>query len=443
MALKQLSGVDAGNNKIVNVANGSASSDAAAFGQVPTSAGSIGGLVASNNLSDLGSTFTARANLGATWKDPVQQAAFSALPANTYSAGVLTATANAVLVVDGVTCVTGQRILVCGEATAANNGIYVVTQPGSGSTPYILTRSADMNTNALVTGATVMVEQGTVGAGSGWFLEGAGPDTLGTTGIYWTKFTQIISGNNPQALGTAAPGTTGFVADSGHVHPTTGLMTNPMTTLGDLIYENATPTPTRLAGSTSATKQYLTQTGTGSVSAAPAWATIAAADLPTGTTSTQGALQLDGTSTDIAALGTQAAGAKGKAADAGHVHPTTGVALLAGATFTGYLAPAVSTLTFGTTIALNAALGNVFAITLTASTGTLSNPTNPVDGQAIRVRVIQDATGSRTLAFGTAYDFGTAGAPTLTTTASKVDILGFEYVASLTKWCYLGAGLGF
>jgi hypothetical protein len=116
---------------------------------------------------------------------------------------------------------------------------------------------------------------------------------------------------------------------------------------------------------------------------------------------------------------------------------------LAGGTMTGHLAPAVASLTFGTTIALNAALGNAFALTLTASTGTLSNPANPVDGQTIRVRVIQDATGGRTLAFGTAYDFGAAGAPTLSTAASKVDILGFEYVASLSKWCYLGAGLGF
>jgi Pectate lyase superfamily protein len=55
---------------------------------------------------------------------------------------------------------------------------------------------------------------------------------------------------------------------------------SPLTTLGDLIYENATPTPARLAGSTSATKNFLTQTGTGVISAAPAWGTIQAADIP-------------------------------------------------------------------------------------------------------------------------------------------------------------------
>lgn len=121
----------------------------------------------------------------------------------------------------------------------------------------------------------------------------------------------------------------------------------------------------------------------------------------------------------------------------------TATNLAGGATLPDYIAPAVAALTFGSTIALNAALANVFAVTLTASTGTLSNPTSPVDGQLIRVRVIQDGTGSRTLAFGTAYDFGTAGAPTLSTGAGKVDILGFEYVASLSKWCSVGSALGF
>jgi hypothetical protein len=115
----------------------------------------------------------------------------------------------------------------------------------------------------------------------------------------------------------------------------------------------------------------------------------------------------------------------------------------AGGTMTGWLAPAMVALTFASSITVNVALGNAFAVTLTASTGTLANPTNPVDGQVIRVRVIQGGSGSFTLAYGTAYDFGAAGAPVLSTAAAKVDILGFEYVASLSKWAYLGSGLGF
>jgi hypothetical protein len=59
-----------------------------------------------------------------------------------------------------------------------------------------------------------------------------------------------------------------------------GGATLPLTTLGDILYENATPAAARLPGNTTAAKQFLTQTGTGTISAAPAWAAIAPADVP-------------------------------------------------------------------------------------------------------------------------------------------------------------------
>ena len=55
---------------------------------------------------------------------------------------------------------------------------------------------------------------------------------------------------------------------------------SPMTTLGDSLYGGASGAATRLAGNTSATKKFWTQTGTGSASAAPVLATIATSDLP-------------------------------------------------------------------------------------------------------------------------------------------------------------------
>ncbi len=115
----------------------------------------------------------------------------------------------------------------------------------------------------------------------------------------------------------------------------------------------------------------------------------------------------------------------------------------AGGTMTGWLAPAVAALTFASTVPVNAALGNAFNLTLTASTATLGAPSNPLDGQVIRFRITQGTGGSFTLACNAIYDFGAAGAPALSTAAGKVDILGFEYVASISKWCYLGSGLGF
>jgi hypothetical protein len=106
------------------------------------------------------------------------------------------------------------------------------------------------------------------------------------------------------------------------------------------------------------------------------------------------------------------------------------------------VAPAVVALTDAATIALNAQLGNVFTITL-AGNRTLASPAGPSNGQHILVIVTQDATGSRTLSYGAAYNFGAAGAPTLTTTAGDWDILGFVYVGAQSAWCFAGSALGF
>src|SRR6185369_7286428 len=46
---------------------------------------------------------------------------------------------------------------------------------------------------------------------------------------------------------------------------------NPMTTLGDIIYGAIAGVPTRLPGNITTTAEFLSSTGTGSVSAAPAW----------------------------------------------------------------------------------------------------------------------------------------------------------------------------
>lgn len=50
-------------------------------------------------------------------------------------------------------------------------------------------------------------------------------------------------------------------------------------TLGDILYCSAANALSKLAGNTLAAKRFLTQTGTGTVSAAPAWSTVAAADV--------------------------------------------------------------------------------------------------------------------------------------------------------------------
>lgn len=58
-----------------------------------------------------------------------------------------------------------------------------------------------------------------------------------------------------------------------------GVPVNPLTTLGDVIYAAASGVQTRLGGNTTATKKVLTQTGTGSASAAPEWGTLSSSDV--------------------------------------------------------------------------------------------------------------------------------------------------------------------
>ena len=114
---------------------------------------------------------------------------------------------------------------------------------------------------------------------------------------------------------------------------------------------------------------------------------------------------------------------------------------LNGAQFQNAFVPKVVALTDATTIATNAALGNDFRVTLTGN-HTLGAPTNPVDGQRVQYQVSQDATGSRTLAYASVFDWGAPGSPTLSTTVNKVDLLRFVYNANSTKWFGEGTTLG-
>jgi hypothetical protein len=121
------------------------------------------------------------------------------------------------------------------------------------------------------------------------------------------------------------------------------------------------------------------------------------------------------------------------------------VCLSDGRKFTKAVTTAVSALTFGSSIPVDASLANDFRLTLTASTGTLANPTNLEDGDRFIVWVKQDATGSRTLAYGTNYKFTTAlPQPTLSTAANAVDLLMFVYNSTIAKVIFVSflAGVG-
>lgn len=74
------------------------------------------------------------------------------------------------------------------------------------------------------------------------------------------------------------------------------------------------------------------------------------------------------------------------------------------------------------TITLDFGSSNNFKMTLTG-TSTLGAPTNASGGQSGSIFILQDGTGSRTLAYNAAFAFAGGTAPTLTTAASGQDAL--------------------
>lgn len=87
----------------------------------------------------------------------------------------------------------------------------------------------------------------------------------------------------------------------------------------------------------------------------------------------------------------------------------------------------VATLTDGATITPDFGANQNFTVTL-GGNRTLANPSNVTSdkvGQTGSIFVVQDGTGSRTLSFGSNWDFIGGTAPTMSTTASAVDRIDY------------------
>jgi hypothetical protein len=111
-----------------------------------------------------------------------------------------------------------------------------------------------------------------------------------------TEITPIVqTGTNKQVT------TANYVSQVLNVNPvlTTQGGTNIKTyTLGDTLYASATNTLAKLAGNTTTTQKFLTQTGTGSASAAPIWKALSPSDINT----QYGAFHFDYTTTTTATI---------------------------------------------------------------------------------------------------------------------------------------------
>jgi len=136
---------------------------------------------------------------GINFHQSCRLATTTALPSCTYNNGTsgvgatLTATANGALSVDTTPVASTNRILVKNQSNQAHNGVYVVTQAGDGSNPFILTRATDFDTpgtgvNQIDAGDFFLITAGSTLANTSWVQQTPLPITVGTTGIVFSQF---------------------------------------------------------------------------------------------------------------------------------------------------------------------------------------------------------------------------------------------------------------
>lgn len=109
--------------------------------------------------------------------------------------------------VDGVNLSLKDRVLVTGQSTASQNGIYYVTTLGTGANG-TWTRSLDTDaTGELLSGTIVMVTEGVIYADTQWKLTTDDPITIGVTGLTFVQnysANSIASGNSNVVILTNA-----------------------------------------------------------------------------------------------------------------------------------------------------------------------------------------------------------------------------------------------
>ena len=242
---------------------------------------------------------------------------------------------------------------------------------------------------------------------------------------------------------TGAIGATGATGADSFVTGPTGLegATGPTGPIGATGADSFVTGPTGLEGATG-------PTGADSFVTGPTGATGPAGG-PTGLDGPTGPTGLDGPTGPSLTGPTGADGATGPAGIEGPTGPTglegptgptgvvpAGVAYLANVeTFTATQSFAVTALSVAANaVAVNLSLTNNFSLALQATTSqVLSNPTNAVAGTSGQIAITQNATPS-TLTFDTNWISNDGTIPTVSTTASAVNLLTFYVVDSTHVW---------
>jgi hypothetical protein len=131
----------------------------------------------------------------------------------------LTATTYGALVIDGVTMTNdseGSRVLIKNQVNAVHNGIYNITEAGTGAIYWILTRSTDSDNHVagqVSSGDAVFSIYGTTNDLTGFVLisEGSagGVHQLGTDDLDWYQYTGVNAGSGITVTGTTVAVDTG------------------------------------------------------------------------------------------------------------------------------------------------------------------------------------------------------------------------------------------
>jgi hypothetical protein len=103
------------------------------------------------------------------------------------------------LSIDGVATVVNDRVLIYYQTDATQNGVYTVTNIGSASTNWVLTRATDADSagtgdaTSLDEGSYFYVEEGDTGAGESYVCNTPGTIVFGTTDITFAKFSDTVN----------------------------------------------------------------------------------------------------------------------------------------------------------------------------------------------------------------------------------------------------------
>jgi hypothetical protein len=208
-----------------------------------------------------------------------------------------------ILVTPEIGAATGTSLSVTGQLTstvAIGTAPFVVTSTTPVANLSIGGNAATVTTNANLTGdVTSTGNASTIAADavtSAKIKDGeiVNADLSASAAIADTKLATIATAgkvSNSATTATDANTASAIVARDANGDFTAGTITANLTgvaskatnlnggSLGDIAYQSAVNTSSFLSGNTSATKKFLTQTGTGSAAVAPAWGTVGTADI--------------------------------------------------------------------------------------------------------------------------------------------------------------------